>query len=522
MNLFNIDPKKVAPWVKPLLILVAISGFLFFVNRIIDLVLLKAGIRFFADLYTVDIGTLTNTLGGLGEVVTAVLGLEITVIAIIVQLAANKYSSDIMDLFIANPVNYSVIGFYVIASINTILVVNTIKESMVPYFSITFALFCIVISLLMVIPHFNYVFNFLRPVNFLDYIKLRVLKQLRQIKERKINYSSELKDSITTDLNFIGDIALNTAAQGDRSVPILCIGMLREITVRYFEYKPHLPKEWFRLSGMEYFDPDFSSYSRFVMKQIEDRKIFLERKVFRLFEMLFDNSRLNLRDVASSVLLNSELIASGAIKSKDDGALHNVFQYFNSYLRIAIRGKDPRSAFNTLEHYRILGEELLDANPDEVLQICFYIKYYGQEANKNQVLFILETAAHDLCQINEIAYEKKVYNLKELLQLFLTVDEPIDEVKESERAARENSLIGVRIAQAKLAGFYLLKGDVELARIIYDDMKLEPLARIEKIKEIIFNTKLEEFWEITPRGVNFNYVSTDRREALVEFFQWFQ
>jgi hypothetical protein len=82
--------------------------------------------------------------------------------------------------------------------------------------------------------------------------------------------------------------------------------------------------------------------------------------------------------------------------------------------------------------------------------------------------------------------------------------------------------MGVRIAQTKLATFYITKGDVQRARVIYDDMRIEPLPRIRKIKEMIINTREEEFWEITPRGVNFNFMPPERREAMMQFFSWFE
>ncbi|MDP3683211.1 MAG: hypothetical protein Q8S01_04690, partial [Ignavibacteria bacterium] len=330
------------------------------------------------------------------------------------------------------------------------------------------------------------------------------------------------KDELTQNINFVGDIALKSVYQGDRAVTLLCINTLREIIEAYLNRKPELPQAWFKLSGNEYFDPDFSSYSQYVMNQIEEQKVLIERKIFGLLELVFNNSRLTLRDVASGVLLNSELIAIKAIQIKDKGALTCAFQYFNSYLRIAIREKDPRSAFNTLEHYRVVGEELLVANPVDVEKVAFYFRYYGQEANKNQVLFILETAAHDLCRLNEIAFDLKVPNLRTLLMQFLQLDEPLEESKGKGIDSKEISLIGVRIAQVKLAGYYLLKGDKELARIIYQDMTVEPSGRIEKVKDVIFNTTNEEFWEITPRGINFNYVPPERREALREFFSWFE
>lgn len=500
--------------------LVAVSLGIFVILRGIDFLLVTNGAHPLAILYSTDIGNLTNTLGGLGDLIVAILGIEITVIAIIVQLAANKYSSKIMDLFIGDRFNVAIISLYVITSINTVLIVNTINERSLNYFSITFTLLLIILSLLFVIPHFNYIFNFLRPDNFLKHVSRRSVARFSAIPPDKRGIL-RAKRKTKEDIDFIGDIALNSVFQGDRAVTLLCLTSLREILTEYFADKGKLPGEWFRFTREEKNDPDFSSYSEFVLNGIEREKIYLERKILSLYEVIFNNSKTKLRDVASGVLLNTQLITREAIRCGDKGAIDNSIKYFNSYLRASIRDKDPRSAFNTLEHYRIIAEEMLSKYPEMVEKISEFFRYYGQEANKNQVLFILETAAHDLCRINEIAYQKKVSNINALLDLFLTVDEPA-ESGEKGVSAKEVSLIGVRIAQVKLAGYYLLHKEEELARKIFRDMQVEPLSRIKKIEGIIFGTGQEEFWEITPRGVNFYYIEPEARAALKQFFGWFE
>lgn len=513
--------KRSFNWVRSFLILSVLSLSIFAVNKWIDHLLFNTEYDVFRFFFARQIGNLTNTIGGMGEVVAAILGIEITAVAIVVQLAANKYSPKIMDLFIHNKINQFVFSLFVITAVNTILVTNTIQDDVIPFYSLTFVLVLIITNLLIFVPHFIYVFNFLRPQNFLMYIKSNMIKALDRLSKQKIKYSKGLREQINEDINFVGDIALNSIYQGDRAVILLCLNALREIMVKYLQVKKDLPPEWFRRSGLEYLDPDFSSYSTYVMNKIEERKILLERKVFRIYELIFHKSHLPLRDVAGGVLLNTELIAFEAVKHRDEGCLLTVFQYFNTYLRLAITDKSPRTAFNTLEHYRIVAELLLDTHPQEVEKISYHFRYYGQEANKNGVLFILETAAHDLCRLNELAYEKKVPNIEALLYQFLNLDEPID-VKTGSGSDEETSLIGVRIAQVKLAAFYLINNDEKLARIIYDDMKIEPTARIERIKEIIFDTTEEEFWEINPRGNNFYYLDKKRREVLISFFEWFK
>ena len=506
--------------IKPLLSLMAISVIIFTINRFIDIHLGGSFHDFLAGFYAGDPGNLTNAFGGLGEVITAVLGIEITAIAIIVQLAANKYSSKIMDLFIENKVNVTVLSLYIIAGTNTILVTNTIKESFVPYWSVTFTLIIVSMSMLLVIPHFSYVFNFLRPENFLNFVKSDTIEIIYKLAEGEQKYSHRIHVRVNNNLTFLGDVLLNSVYQSDRAVALLCLDTLSTTVVQYLPIKNKMPEDWFKLNKLDSHDPDFSNYSKFVLKTIEERKVKIERKVFRLYEIIYNITKQTNRDVASGVLYNSETIALSAIDNDDEGSLHTAFQYFNSYLRYAITAKDSRSAFNTLEHYRDVAERLIDKNPKKVEEVSFYFKYYGQEANKYQVLFILETAAHDLCKLNELAFDKQVENIDSLLSLFLTLDERMEEASNGVES-KERSLIGVRVAQTQLAAFYLLKGAEDMARRIYEDMNVEPMSRIKKIEEIIFSTTNEEFWEITPRGINFYYVPPERRQALKQFFSWF-
>ncbi|MBD3410682.1 MAG: DUF2254 domain-containing protein [Ignavibacteriales bacterium] len=514
-----LSKENATTWARPLLLLSAISFGMFFILRLVDMALPAEAVEFLAGFYPSDIGTLTNPYGGLGEVVAAVLGIEITVVAIIVQLAANKYSSKIVELFVENPVNIGVIALFVVTGINTVLVANTISDDFVPYFSITVNLALIVFSLLVLLPHFNYVFNFLRPNVFLGFVKQRSLSVIEKLADGEEEYTDKKYHEVNNGLNFFGDVALNSVYQGDRAVTILCIGIMRDLTTYYLEKKKRLPEGWYDQRGLERTDPDFSGFAKFVMERLAERRALLENKVFKLYELLFDNSRSTLRDVASGVLLNSRLIALKAIDMNDQGVIHAAYQYFNTYMRIAIRGKDPRSIFTALDHYRVVAERLLTADPDGAERVSKFIKYYSDEAIKNQVLFIPETAAYDLCRLNEVAYEKKAPNVEALLDVFLNLDAPV-EATES-KSMKEMALVGVRVAQSRLAGFYLLKNERVLARRIFDDMDDEPIGRIMKIRDIIYNTKEEEFWEITPRGINFYYLPENIKEALHEFFDWF-
>jgi hypothetical protein len=99
-----------------------------------------------------------------------------------------------------------------------------------------------------------------------------------------------------------------------------------------------------------------------------------------------------------------------------------------------------------------------------------------------------------------------------LLDIFLGLD------KKAETQAEEQTLRGVRKAQIKLAAFYLLKGaDLYVDRICAD-MRAEKPERMASIRAELASVSEEQFWEVTDRGINFDYIEPARKERLDEFF----
>ena len=100
----------------------------------------------------------------------------------------------------------------------------------------------------------------------------------------------------------------------------------------------------------------------------------------------------------------------------------------------------------------------------------------------------------------------------ELLELFLRVDE-VD--------AGDAHLRGVRKAQVKLATYYLAHADEPRARRIFRDMEREDRKRLASIRDELRAVESPEYWEITDRGANFDYLPDARKQRMEEFFAWF-
>src|SRR5579883_1377110 len=83
-------------------------------------------------LFTYDPDTAENALGNLAQVVVAVLGIVITVVSIVVQLAATRYTPRIADLFFRDRTNLAVLGFFVMTCIFSVWVSLSVVRDFVP------------------------------------------------------------------------------------------------------------------------------------------------------------------------------------------------------------------------------------------------------------------------------------------------------------------------------------------------------------------------------------------------------
>jgi len=73
----------------------------------------------------------------------------------------------------------------------------------------------------------------------------------------------------------------------------------------------------------------------------------------------------------------------------------------------------------------------------------------------------------------------------------------------------------------QLAACLLERGDEERARKIQKDMAREDLSRLTAVRTEIEGETRAHYWEFTDRGVNFAFLTPERRRHLDTFFSWF-
>jgi hypothetical protein len=295
------------------------------------------------------------------------------------------------------------------------------------------------------------------------------------------------------------------------------VDALHELLVGYQKLRGSLPEAWFAIDGRLAHNPDFVSMAGEVLDELAKRRIWLEWKVLRGYQSLYNDALNKMRDINYLIAINSRLIARAAWQYQNTQLFELVLKFFNTYLRSAINAHDIRTAYNVLNQYRLVAEESIQHDPSgaRAVEIAKYFKYYGILSFNAKLPFILETVAYDMCALTEYAFDEKCTATPHLLRIFLQVD------KEGEHETQETALRGVRKAQLKLASYFLLRGDERLAREVFRDMRDERAERLASIRDELLAVESREFWEVSDRGVNFDYLTPERKERLLEFFEWF-
>ncbi|MBP7459751.1 MAG: DUF2254 domain-containing protein [Candidatus Delongbacteria bacterium] len=450
------------------------------------------------------------------EVVIGLLAILITVVAIIVELAATRYSSRIIDLFIEDRVNLSVISFYILTGLYSLWVYYLTARGYPLHFAAFLNLIGLSICLILIIPYFAYIFRFLKPENVVVKMTESLIHRLNQLPQLKDpDRITRHRIAFVIAIEQIADIALNAVQTKDNTVGLRCLLSLKELLTTCFDLKPNFPSVFFAIPDSETIHPDYVALSPDKINQISHHRIFMENKVLKHYLVIFTHCLNENRDLNNMLAMCSRLIAEKALRQQDEPALRLCIKHFNTYLRFTLNTHDIRTAYNVAYQYKLLAIALLNSSFSEmVLEIANYLKYYGLLFYQQKIGFILETIAHDMADVC-IAAEKTQWNgAPSLLEIFLTVDRPADPTEE------DRSLRGVRKAQIRLAAFYHYHGNIPSFHKIALDMHDEAPDRIRSIIQELLQTQ-SDFWEIIDRGGNFDYIPEEWRPGILSFLDYF-
>ncbi len=463
--------------------------------------------------------SIDDVLSGVSEVTVAVLGIAITVVAIIVELAANRYTPRISEMFIRDPVNVGVMGFFTITTILTFWGTLSLHGPSHPTALVLAMMFFISVSLLAILPYFAYVFDFLTPTQVINRIKRNAVKALTRLQAGGGDLDL-MQSRVLEGTEQLGELALNGIDNHDKAISISALEALEAVAAASIKDKKSMPDTWHDTSGVVKGDHDFVAFHESILYTLQARQTWVEMKILRQYQAVFGAALNKMPDVAHMVSIHTRHIAATAHRDNDREVLALAVRFMNTYLRAAINRKDVRTAYNLYNEYRGLLEDVMTEHDRElVIELAEYFKFYGQLSFQRDLAFILETAAYDMCTLLEKALERKMSFHDEILDIFLQLDREPDQATATQQEA---SLRGVRKAQVKLATYYLVHNEEARARRIFEDMRTESPDRLASIREELSLITEPEYWEVSDRGINFDWLPPEQRAQLDVFFDWFK
>ncbi|HEX7037083.1 MAG TPA: DUF2254 family protein [Pseudomonadales bacterium] len=457
-------------------------------------------------------GRLREALAGSAEVVAAVLAIAVTVVAIVVELAANRYSHLITRLFVREPANLLVLGLFVITTLQCLWFgpwLGSAAERGARGSVVTMTL--VTVSLLSLLPYVYYVFNFLSPISIIDKIHANAVRVMRRAPGGRAAVAQE---AVCRAVDELQDVARSAVVRGDRDIAMAAVDALAALIEHQHALRGELQAEWFAIGENLARDPDFVALADETLEEIATHGVWLETKVLRRLVALVGQSTGQLRDVANLIAIQTRRLAVGPGLRRPE-LMTVCVRAFNSYLRTALNAKDMRTAYYVQNQYRLVAEALL-AVPDaaRVEEIAGHLGYYGQLAYRAGMPFLLETAAHDLAQLLAAALDRDDAVVDALLDRLLELDQ---EVREE---AEEESLLGVRRAQIRTATMLLARGQHERARRIARDLAPERPERLRRLRHGLETDERPQYWELIDRGMNFAYLAPELRRHLPTLFDW--
>ena len=441
----------------------------------------------------------------------AILGIVLTVVAIVVQLAAQKYTPKLADLFLENKINRYFFFFMVFNLLFTVFITYSIKNQFVPIYAAFFAVLLTSIQIGLLLPYFSYVFEFLSPENIMAGIQKKSVKIFYQARKnpQKANIKKR-QNEIVNIVDQLSDTALNSTSQEDRNMSLIAANRLRDLLIYYQSIKSELPPSWFVVPA-----DFFINISEEFYNEILEKKIWLDSMIFMNMEGIFKTSFRTMEDTTNAVAYNTRKIGIAFIKNKHEESMYLAVEYFNTFLRLALNEKKQRIIFNLFYQYRLVAEAFFDHNKEDLAEkVIFYFKYYGKIAYDSGIWFILMISAYDIGVLLRKAFEEKVKNFEKLLEVFLSFDDVFS--SQSHPIAKA----GVRKAQLIFVAYLCShKADPNLIKTIVRVFEeQETYHSITELKNQLLVVK-NKFWEVTDRGINFEYMNEEQKKSLQNFFK---
>jgi hypothetical protein len=457
---------------------------------------------------------IADATAGLAAMTAAVLGIVITVVSLLVQLTANRYTG-VAQMFLRDRTNVSVMAYYVVTCVLGVATALSLHTEFVPRAAVITMMSACALGMVMMLPYFAYVFRFLEPVNLVARIETEAAADVRSAataRDPKVIAAAQ-KPAVAA-LEELTDITSNSISGKDKIIASRAVDAIKDFIVGYLEIKGRADARWFQIGEGIQDNPDFVAMDPESLRDLETNRTWLEWKALRQYLGIYAEAQQGMPDINYLIAIDTRYVGEAALARGERNVVELAFRFMNSYLRAALNARAVRTAYNVLNQYRKLVESMIRGGADELAVVGVrHMIYYGRTSYDMQLGFVTETVAYDVSALCELAHAAGKDDLDmRMLDMFLELDQPLRTNKQ------EAGLQGIRKAQIKLACYYLAVGAEDRARRIAVDMAGEDRGRLDAIREQLGKVESKEFWEVIDRGRNFEFMPPKQKDQMERFF----
>ncbi len=501
--------RSILVWLIPILLTIALTSFLMVAGRLGDMLLLTGGPTSAIKgwLFVEDPRVAREVILAVLEVLAAIFAISITVVAIIVQLAATRYTSRVVDLFLADPLNAIIFFAYLVPLVHGFWLANTLTGGENPAVSVGVFMIMATLSIILIAPYFKFVFHFLQPSHIIDRIERSIETSLGEAAGGN-EETARRRREVSNSIRQLSDIALSSIAQSDIVLSMQCMQSLRQAGVYYLSVKKRLPSDWFEVER-----DHLVGLSHQLWRDTVAKGTWVELEIFKQYEIAFTSSLRKVRDINSYIARSVREIAVEAQIQGEEESLALMIKGMNTFITHGLGERDIRSTINVLYQYRLLGETFLQ-RPELLGKIASHLRYYAQNSARRRIFFIVEVIAYDLRVLTEKAFGASMETCEAVLAVLL------DLIPEADPSANQPFRHGLRKSQGLLAGFFIRHERLELVKRVFDAMAGEEREVLAAVRSELLNAETREFWEIEDRGESFYFLEKEHRGQVDLFFAW--
>lgn len=438
---------------------------------------------------------------------SSAMGILIALVLLTVQLTAQRYSFDIVDIFVRSWVNALLMGLYILTITFNLWLGAVVDAGQILANGAIPALVLTTLCFAVLPPYVVYLFDLLRPENILNYLQRQLLKAV-DCSKPAANPAAR-RAAAYGRIDQITDIAMTAVNLSDSSVARHSVWVLYLAVSHYLENKTKLSAAWFDLTG-----DDMEGQHELVQREIEGTGAWLERRMLDEVQEVFYATLNRMHEVNNLIALVTRLLGEKAVEQEDVGVLRTVMKFFNTFLREAINLADTRAGYHILYQYRLLADAALQRHSEVALEIADRLSYYGDAASSGPLLWMSAAAAHDL----RILAENSRRRGADAAVTARIVEDLLETLQRAE-AKQSPALPQLYKTVAALGSFFLAHGEQSLAQQLRLRLDRLPAATLQQVGRELTACADPVFWEVTDRVVNFDYVEPDVRAVLPRFLE---